>query len=168
MAPAELAACVSALVFESRQADDAGAPRLPGARCATASAEMVRTWGRLDELEQRPPPGLPARARPRLRLGGLALGDGRRPDTVLREGDLAAGDFVRWTKQLLDLLDQIADAPPRALRAAAARPVEAAPRRRRLLVGRAEPPRAMGCARGATAPRLSQAAARVNDVQQLG
>jgi ATP-dependent RNA helicase HelY len=33
---------------------------------------------------------------------------------VLREADLAAGDFVRWTKQTIDLLDQlsvVADAP---------------------------------------------------------
>jgi ATP-dependent RNA helicase HelY len=26
---------------------------------------------------------------------------------VLREADLQAGDFVRWTKQVVDLLDQI-------------------------------------------------------------
>jgi ATP-dependent RNA helicase HelY len=33
---------------------------------------------------------------------------------VLIEADLAAGDFVRWTKQTIDLLDQlsvVADAP---------------------------------------------------------
>jgi ATP-dependent RNA helicase HelY len=29
---------------------------------------------------------------------------------VLDETDLAAGDFVRWMKQLLDLTDQVADA----------------------------------------------------------
>jgi ATP-dependent RNA helicase HelY len=29
---------------------------------------------------------------------------------VLAETDLAAGDFVRWMKQLLDLADQVADA----------------------------------------------------------
>ena len=28
-------------------------------------------------------------------------------DAVLREADLQAGDFVRWTKQVIDLLDQI-------------------------------------------------------------
>ena len=31
-------------------------------------------------------------------------------DEVLAETDLAAGDFVRWVKQLLDLTDQVADA----------------------------------------------------------
>jgi ATP-dependent RNA helicase HelY len=29
---------------------------------------------------------------------------------VLYESDLAAGDFVRWTKQLIDLTEQVADA----------------------------------------------------------
>ena len=28
-------------------------------------------------------------------------------DHVLREADMAAGDFVRWTKQTIDLLDQL-------------------------------------------------------------
>jgi ATP-dependent RNA helicase HelY len=39
---------------------------------------------------------------------------GARLDSVLDDADLAAGDFVRWTKQTIDLLDQlsvVADAP---------------------------------------------------------
>jgi len=35
-------------------------------------------------------------------------------DRVLDEAEMAAGDFVRWTKQTIDLLDQlsiVADAP---------------------------------------------------------
>ena len=35
-------------------------------------------------------------------------------ERVLIEADMAAGDFVRWTKQTIDLLDQlslVADAP---------------------------------------------------------
>jgi ATP-dependent RNA helicase HelY len=35
-------------------------------------------------------------------------------DSVLDTADLAAGDFVRWTKQTIDLLDQlsvVADSP---------------------------------------------------------
>jgi ATP-dependent RNA helicase HelY len=28
-------------------------------------------------------------------------------DAVLNEADMAAGDFVRWTKQTIDLLDQL-------------------------------------------------------------
>jgi ATP-dependent RNA helicase HelY len=29
---------------------------------------------------------------------------------VLADSDLSPGDFVRWTKQVIDLLDQVADA----------------------------------------------------------
>ena len=37
---------------------------------------------------------------------------GGRLETVLRDSDLSAGDFVRRCKQVVDLLDQIADASP--------------------------------------------------------
>src|ERR1700761_7498695 len=48
----ELTACVSALSFESRQADDAARPRLPSSRVRDVLNRMVRTWGQLDELEK--------------------------------------------------------------------------------------------------------------------
>jgi ATP-dependent RNA helicase HelY len=39
---------------------------------------------------------------------------------VLYESDLAAGDFVRWVKQLIDLTEQVADAAgPTPLRSTA-------------------------------------------------
>jgi ATP-dependent RNA helicase HelY len=34
-------------------------------------------------------------------------GSGTGLDAVLRDADLAAGDFVRWSKQTIDLLDQL-------------------------------------------------------------
>src|SRR5207247_2156930 len=52
LSPAELAACVSALSFESRQADDVQPPRLPKGRVPEALAATVRTWGALDQLEK--------------------------------------------------------------------------------------------------------------------
>jgi ATP-dependent RNA helicase HelY len=33
-------------------------------------------------------------------------------DQVLQEADMAAGDFVRWTKQTIDLLDQLSVVAP--------------------------------------------------------
>ena len=83
----------------------------PRTRPATSS----RTWSRcgpdLDRRRARPPPRLPARARPGFRLGRVVLGLGcRARRNVLRETDLAAGDFVRWMKQLSDLAGQVADA----------------------------------------------------------
>ena len=50
---------------------------------------------------------------------------GRNLSTVLQGTELAAGDFVRWCKQVIDLLDQIGDAAPAAAtRATARRAVE--------------------------------------------
>ena len=48
-------------------------------------------------------------------------------DEVLDAADMAAGDFVRWMKQLVDLLDQLADAAPASspVRTSAERAVKA-------------------------------------------
>ena len=46
---------------------------------------------------------------------------GRSLSVVLRDSDLAAGDFVRRCKQTVDLLDQIADVAPEAAVSRAAR-----------------------------------------------
>ena len=45
------------------------------------------------------------------------------------ETDLAAGDFVRWVKQLLDLTDQVADAAADGALRTTAREASAALRR---------------------------------------
>ncbi|CAM5736757.1 DEAD/DEAH box helicase OS=Streptomyces microflavus OX=1919 GN=G3I39_41495 PE=4 SV=1 [Streptomyces microflavus] len=38
---------------------------------------------------------------------------GRTLDEVLREAEMPAGDFVRWCKQVIDVLGQVAAAAPR-------------------------------------------------------
>ena len=45
-------------------------------------------------------------------------------DTVLAEADMAAGDFVRWTKQTIDLLDQLSLVAPPELAGTARRALE--------------------------------------------
>src|SRR5262249_55864052 len=50
--PAELAACVSALVYESRQPDDATPPTTPAGPVREALAAMVRLWGDLEAVEK--------------------------------------------------------------------------------------------------------------------
>ena len=112
LSPAELAACVSALSFESRQADDAGPPRLPGGRVPDTLSAMVRTWGELDRLEKENE--LSFLREPDLGFAWAAYrwARGARLDSVLDASpDLTPGDFVRSVKQLIDLLDQIASAP---------------------------------------------------------
>ncbi|MFI0738488.1 DEAD/DEAH box helicase [Streptomyces sp. NPDC021100] len=117
LAPAELAACASALVYEARMSDDAVAPKLPSGEAKAALGEMVRIWGRLDALEEahriNQAEGVGQRE-PDLGFAWAAYrwASGHGLDEVLREIEMPAGDFVRWTKQLIDVLGQIAAAAP--------------------------------------------------------
>jgi ATP-dependent RNA helicase HelY len=110
LSPSELAAALSALVFEARRPDDASAPRLPGGRVKEVLAETVSLWADLDALERENK--LDFLREPDLGFAWAAYrwAEGATLDEVLSETDLAAGDFVRWIKQLLDLTDQVADA----------------------------------------------------------
>ncbi|MGW6024587.1 DEAD/DEAH box helicase [Streptomyces sp. NPDC055099] len=116
--PAELAACVSALVFEARAADDAIAPKLPSGKVKASLGEMVRIWGRLDALEEEfkinQAEGVGQRE-PDLGFAWSAYmwASDKGLDEVLREAEMPAGDFVRWCKQVIDVLGQISAAAPR-------------------------------------------------------
>ncbi len=110
--PAELAAVVSVLSFESRkQQDDAEPARLPKGPVRDVLAEMGRTWAELDQLERRnglsflrePDSGFVWAAYRWVR--GVKL-----EDVLDSAPGLTPGDFVRSVKQLIDLLDQIAAA----------------------------------------------------------
>jgi ATP-dependent RNA helicase HelY len=71
---------------------------------------MVSLWGDLDALEREN--RLDFLREPDLGFAWAAYrwAEGSTLDEVLTETDLAAGDFVRWMKQVLDLADQVADA----------------------------------------------------------
>jgi ATP-dependent RNA helicase HelY len=121
LSPAELAACVSALSFESRQPEDASPPRLPKGRPPEVLAEMVRTWSDLDQLEK--DNDLSFLRGPDFGFAWAAYrwARGVKLENVLAESpDLTPGDFVRSVKQLIDLLDQIASAAPAPASAATA------------------------------------------------
>jgi ATP-dependent RNA helicase HelY len=122
LSPAELAACVSALSFESRQPDDTSPPRLPKGRPPEVLAEMIRTWSELDQLEK--DNDLSFLRGPDFGFAWAAYrwARGVKLENVLAESpDLTPGDFVRSVKQLIDLLDQIASAPAPASAATAGR-----------------------------------------------
>ncbi|MEU0313219.1 DEAD/DEAH box helicase [Nocardioides sp. NPDC006273] len=110
LTPSELAAALSVLVYEARRADDATPPRLPGGRVKDVIAETVRLWGQLDALER--DHKLDFLRQPDLGFAWAAYrwAEGDELDDVISEVDLAAGDFVRWVKQLIDLCGQVADA----------------------------------------------------------
>lgn len=110
LSPSGLASALSVLVFEARRPDDASAPRLPGGAVREAIGEMVKLWGSLDALER--DHKLDFLRQPDLGFAWVAYrwAEGDDLDDVLLASDLAAGDFVRWMKQLIDLAGQVADA----------------------------------------------------------
>jgi len=124
---AGLAAAVSAVVMESRseELEAVQVPGGPGGRLAHALDATQRVWSRLEDLEAAR--GVPVTRAPDLGLVGPVhrWASGRSLGPVLQGTDLAAGDFVRWCKQVIDLLDQLAGAAPSAaMRGTARRAVE--------------------------------------------
>ena len=106
----DLAAVCSALIFESRVAEES--PRLPRGRSRAVLEAMASTRDALHEREQRH--GLDI-TRP-LDVGFAWVAHrwagGASLSSLLTATDLTAGDFVRWTRQLIDLLGQVAQALP--------------------------------------------------------
>ena len=114
----QLAAVVSSVVYEGRREDETRTPQIPqgpSGPLGAALRETVRVWSRLDDLHT-------ARRLPRLQapqwgiVGPVhAWAQGKGLDAVLRGTELAPGDMVRWFKQVIDVLDQIAGAAPEPL-----------------------------------------------------
>jgi len=110
--PAGLAAVVSSLLYQGRRDDDGRQVRVPGGpqgAVGHALRDTQAVWMRVDEahtvhrLPALPPPhwGIVAP------IHGWA--QGKSLDTVLSGSDIAPGDMVRWCKQVIDVLEQIAD-----------------------------------------------------------
>jgi len=106
---AELAACLSALVFEARRTDDA-APRIPGGAIGRVIDQMRREWRLLADVER--DHHLDFLREPDAGFAWIAWrwASGDALDDVLGDTQMSAGDFVRWVKQVIDLAGQVADA----------------------------------------------------------
>ena len=105
-----LAAMCCVLTYEPRR-DDEGEPRLPGGQgFAAAHDRMLDAWVELDDLQERH--RLPRGEMPHAGLAATMYdwAGGAPIERVLERSGIGAGDFVRWAKQTIDLLDQIAQA----------------------------------------------------------
>ncbi len=116
-----LAAVVSCLVHEPRREGPDPSVRMPNADVITAHDRMVDIWSELEDREQRHRLQLTAYPDPGMAWMMHRWAAGQRLDVVLRDSDMAAGDFVRRCKQTVDLLDQIAVTAPQPTLARAAR-----------------------------------------------
>ncbi|NQX33681.1 RNA helicase [Herbiconiux sp. VKM Ac-2851] len=106
--PASLAAMACALVFEPRREEAEGNDRnLPRSAFREALDRTQTLWAEIDDVERehRLPGSKPVSTGLAAPMHRWARGGSL--DDVLFEADLAAGDFVRWSKQTIDLLDQL-------------------------------------------------------------
>jgi ATP-dependent RNA helicase HelY len=112
LTPPELAAVTSTLVFEARR-DNPALPAVPAGKVAAGIGEMRRIRARLQEVEA----DHGVRVTRDLDLGfawaAYRWADGQSLEKVLAGAEqagteLSGGDFVRWARQLIDLLDQLA------------------------------------------------------------
>ncbi|MDT5219760.1 MAG: ATP-dependent helicase HelY [Mycobacterium sp.] len=120
MKPAELAAVVSAVLYETRGADGPGAPYgadapTPRLRQALNQTARLATKLRADEHTHRiaqsrePDDGFVSVIYRWARTGDLAAALAA-AEAAGSGSPLSAGDFVRWCRQVLDLLDQVRNA----------------------------------------------------------
>lgn len=110
LTPAELSSALSALVFESRRADDAPAPPVPGGAVGDAVAQTMRIWSMLRQAEQDRRLDVLRRPDTGFAWAALRWAAGDDLDDVIAGSSIAPGDFVRWMRQLIDLVDQLAAA----------------------------------------------------------
>ncbi|HEY2959016.1 MAG TPA: DEAD/DEAH box helicase [Actinomycetota bacterium] len=106
--PAELAAVVSSLVYEARGGEDPQAPtELPGERVRPALAALEELWREVHAHEDAEALDLTRGLDPGFADAAWRWASGQPLERVLADDELTAGDFVRVTKQLLDLLRQV-------------------------------------------------------------
>jgi ATP-dependent RNA helicase HelY len=111
---ASLAALACSLIYEPRREEGQNEHGLPRGAFRTALSETQTLWQHLDDLEH--DHHLPGTEPVAVGLAQAmhSWARGMPLERVLIEADMAAGDFVRWAKQTIDLLDQlsiVADGP---------------------------------------------------------
>ena len=102
-----LAGVMTALVYQPRREDQGARPKMPTAHMEESVQILLHNWSVLSarEAEHR----LPLTAAPELGLADAMYrwARGATLTRTLTGTDLAAGDFVRWAKQTVDVLDQL-------------------------------------------------------------
>jgi ATP-dependent RNA helicase HelY len=109
--PSEIVSVASVMIFESRSQEDFS-PKIPNDVVANALAAITRIWAELEELEIEV--GVKTQRAPDFGFCYMIYkwANGTSLNQVLKGSDMSVGDFVRSTKQLVDLVGQIATASP--------------------------------------------------------
>lgn len=105
----ELLSVVSCMIFESRSQENL-APKLPSQKVTSTLTEIISLWAALEKIEN--DFGVKTQREPDAGFCFISYkwANGNSLNSVLKGSDMSVGDFVRSTKQLVDLLNQIAGA----------------------------------------------------------
>ena len=105
----ELLSVVSCMIFESRSQENL-APKLPSQKVTSTLTEIISLWAALEKIEN--DFGVKTQREPDAGFCFISYkwASGNSLNSVLKGTDMSVGDFVRSTKQLIDLLNQIAGA----------------------------------------------------------
>ncbi|MEN9713428.1 MAG: hypothetical protein RLZZ164_92 [Actinomycetota bacterium] len=124
---ANLAALTAGLIYEARREEDA-APRLPRGNFESYAEKTLDTWWTLESLAKKNK--LPQTSAPdfAISLAFHKWASNAKLDTVLELADMLPGDFIRWAKQVIDMLEQIAVTGDEKLREVAKNAVDAVKR----------------------------------------
>jgi ATP-dependent RNA helicase HelY len=106
---AELLAVVSCMIFETRSSENI-APKMPSAKVTSTITQVLSLWAELEKIEA--DFGVQTQREPDAGFAFISYrwASGNSLANVLKGSDMSVGDFVRSTKQLIDLLNQIAGA----------------------------------------------------------
>jgi len=105
----ELLSVVSCMIFESRSQENL-APKLPSQKVTSTLTEIISLWAALESIEN--DFGVKTQREPDAGFCFISYkwASGNSLNSVLKGSDMSVGDFVRSTKQLVDLLNQIGGA----------------------------------------------------------
>ena len=105
----ELLSVVSCMIFESRSQENL-APKLPSQKVTSTLTEIISLWAALEKIEN--DFGVKTQREPDAGFCFISYkwASGNSLNSVLKGSDMSVGDFVRSSKQLVDLLNQIAGA----------------------------------------------------------
>ena len=106
--PAELAAAVSSLVFEPRREEAEAVPRLKSEAAATAIKKLNEIFLGLREIEARNRVNTVTKPELGFSWAIFLWVEGKPLNRILQVADMSAGDFVRTSRRLVDVLEQLA------------------------------------------------------------
>jgi len=110
--PATLAAVCSTFVYESRRGDSDEAPSVPGGPTQKALDEIHQIWGQVEGVEHEHRVNENRTLDAGLAWAVYRWAKGATLMRILTSNDVTAGDFVRWVRQVIDLLGQIVAVTP--------------------------------------------------------